>query len=166
MTKAVVTKKKMSNLVDMETGEVLAPDTTVNIKNEDLVIVNSEEYVIIDSSALQYILSNFSHVDYGRILKMADMTNGTFNILYQDRKFPHTDLTLMAELKYTRNKYADFMKRLYRKSVISYIYTVIDGKEYKYIMLNPNLARKRKTIDKTCLAYFSKLGNNPEPCNK
>jgi hypothetical protein len=39
-----------------------------------------------------------------------------------------------------------------------YIYTMIDGKEYKYIMLNPNLARKRKTIDKTCLGYFDKLG--------
>jgi len=158
MNKPVVTKKKMSNLVDMETGEVLPASTTVNVKDEDLVIVSSEEYVIIDSHALQYILSNFTHVDYGRILKMADMTNGTFNILYQDRKFPHTDATLMAELKYTRNKYADFMKRLYKKSVISYIYTVIDGKEYKYIMLNPNLARKRKTIDKTCLGYFDKLG--------
>jgi hypothetical protein len=50
------------------------------------------------------------------------------------------------------------MKRLYRKSVISYIHTVKDGKEMKYIMLNPNLARKRKTIDKNCLTYFDELG--------
>jgi transcription initiation factor IIE alpha subunit len=93
---------------------------------------------------------------------MADMTNGTFNILYHERMVPHTDASLMAELKYTRNKYADFMKRLYKKSVISYIHTVLDGKECKYIMLNPNLARKRKTIDKTCLAYFDKLENKIE----
>ena len=159
MTKPVVVTKKISNLVDSSTGEVFSPETTVNIKDENLVIVSSSEYVIIDSHALQYILSNFSHVDYGRILKMADMTNGTFNILYMDRKVPHTDISLMEELKYTRNKYADFMKRLYKKSVISYIYTMIDGKECKYIMLNPNLARKRKTIDKTCLAYFDTLGN-------
>jgi hypothetical protein len=60
----------------------------------------------------------------------------------------------------------DKLKKLIKKSQVLKIETVIDGKEYKYIMLNPNLARKRKTIDKTCLAYFSKLGNNPEPCNK
>jgi hypothetical protein len=89
---------------------------------------------------------------------MADMTNGSYNILYQNRQIPHTDATLMGELKYTRNKYADFMKRLYRKSVISYIHTVKDGREMKYIMLNPNLARKRKTIDKNCLTYFDELG--------
>ena len=68
----------------------------------------------------------------------------------------------MEELNYTRNKYADFMKRLYRKSVISYIYTVKDGKECKYIMLNPNLARKRKTVDKNCLSYFDELGTKKE----
>jgi hypothetical protein len=52
MTKPVVTKKKMSNLVDTETGEVLSPETTVNIKDENLVIVHSDQYVIIDSHAL------------------------------------------------------------------------------------------------------------------
>jgi hypothetical protein len=159
MIKPVIRKSKLEKgIVDEATGEVLPQSTTVNVVDKDLVIVHSEEYVIIDSSALQYILQNFSPVDYGRILKMADMTNGSYNILYHNREIPHTDLTLMEQLQYTRNKYADFMKRLYRKSVISYIYTVKDGKEFKYIMLNPNLARKRKTIDKNCLTYFDELG--------
>lgn len=159
MIKPIIRKTKLEKgVVDAATGEFLHESTTVNVVDQDLVIVHSDEYVIIDSSALQYILQNFSPVDYGRILKMADMTNGAYNILYHDRKVPHTDATLMAELNYTRNKYADFMKRLYRKSVISYILTVKDGKEFKYIMLNPNLARKRKTIDKNCLTYFDELG--------
>lgn len=159
MIKPVVRKTKLTQgIVDASTGEVMPSSTTVNVVDKDLVIIHSEEYVIIDSSALQYILQNFNPVDYGRILKMADMTNGPYNILYHNREVPHSDNSLMSELKYTRNKYADFMKRLYRKSVISYIYTVKDGKEFKYIMLNPNLARKRKTIDKNCLSYFDELG--------
>lgn len=159
MIKPVVRKQKFEQgIVDMGTGEIIPQSTTVNVVDQNLVIIHSDEYVIIDSHALQYILQNFNPVDYGRILKMADMTNGPYNILYHNREIPHTDATLMGELKYTRNKYADFMKKLYRKSVISYIHTVKDGKEMKYIMLNPNLARKRKTIDKNCLAYFDELG--------
>lgn len=158
MIKPVVRKTKLKDgAVDMATGEIIHSAVTLNVVDKDLVIIHSNSYVIIDSIALQYILQNFNPADYGRILKMADMTNGAYNVLYDNRKTPHSDLSLMAELKYTRNKYADFMKRLYRKSVISYIYTVKDGKEIKYIMLNPNLARKRKTIDKNCLSYFGEL---------
>jgi hypothetical protein len=160
MIKPIVTKKKSDgNLVDTTTGEILPIGTTVNIVNEDLVIVHSDEYVVIDSKALAYIVDNFTPVDYGRILKMANMTNGSYNILYHDRKVPHTDRSLMDELKYTRNKYADFMKRLYKNGVVYYISGVKDGVEFKHIMLNPHLARKRKTIAKDCLIYFNELNS-------
>ena len=113
MIKPVIRKVKLEQgVADVSTGEILPQSTTINVVDKDLVIVHSDEYVIIDSSALQYILQNFSPVDYGRILKMADMTNGVYNILYHNRQIPHTDATLMEQLQYTRNKYADFMKRL------------------------------------------------------
>jgi hypothetical protein len=160
MIKPIVTKKKSDgNLVDASTGEFFPEGTTVNIVNEDLVIVHSDEYVVIDSKALAYIVDNFTPVDYGRILKMANMTNGSYNILYHDRKIPHTDSSLMDELKYTRNKYADFMKRLYKGGVVYYIAGVKDGVEFKHIMLNPHLARKRKTIAKDCLIYFNEFNS-------
>ena len=158
MIKPIVKKKKLiGDMVDLTTGEVVPSGSTVNVIDEDLVIVHSDEYVVIDSRALNYILVNFSPVDYGRILKMANMTNGSYNILYVDRKVPHTDLSLMDELKYTRNKYSDFMKRLYKGGVIYYVSGVKDGVEFKHIMLNPHLARKRKTIAKDCLVYFDEL---------
>jgi len=158
MIKPIVKKKKLiGDMVDLTTGEVVPSGSTVNVIDEDLVIVHSDEYVVIDSKALNYILVNFSPVDYGRILKMANMTNGSYNILYVDRKVPHTDLSLMDELKYTRNKYSDFMKRLYKGGVIYYVSGVKDGVEFKHIMLNPHLARKRKTIAKDCLVYFDEL---------
>ena len=158
MIKPIVKKKKLiGDMVDLTTGEVVPSGSTVNVVDEDLVIVHSDEYVVIDSKALNYILVNFSPVDYGRILKMANMTNGSYNILYVDRKVPHTDLSLMDELKYTRNKYSDFMKRLYKGGVIYYVSGVKDGVEFKHIMLNPHLARKRKTIAKDCLVYFDEL---------
>lgn len=158
MIKKVVNKKKIKeDLVNPETGEILPAGSVVGVVDEDLVIIHSDEYVVIDSKALQYILGNFTPVDYGRILKMANMTNGTYNILHIDRIIPHTDITLMEDLKYTRNKYHDFMKRLYRKGIIYYLIGVKDGTEFKHIMLNPHLARKRKTISIDCLQHFDEL---------
>jgi len=154
----IVRKKKIiGSAVDTATGEIHVDVSSVNYVDKDLVIVHSDEYVIIDSNALAYIVDNFTPVDYGRILKMANMTNGSYNILYQQRTTPHTDTTLMDELQYTRNKYADFMKRLYKRGVVYYISGVKDGVEFKHIMLNPHLARKRKTIAKDCLIYFNEL---------
>ena len=142
--------------VNKDTGETLAselPNVSSVTQETDLVIMNSEEYVILDSRALEYIRRNFSPVDLGRIMQMTDMTYGEFNVLYRDRT-PHTADSLMEDLNYSRNKFANFMKRLEKKSIIYYIVGYVDGKRSKKIMLNPNLARKRKTINKECLNSF------------
>lgn len=129
----------------------------IKTKDDSLVIIDSKEYIIIDSKALSYILENFSTVDYGRILQMSDMTNGCYNILHKDKFTPHNDESLMKEIKYSRNKYLDFMKRLYDNGVVYYLKGKKNGVEFKHIMLNPYLARKRKTISQDCIQYFQEL---------
>lgn len=156
-TKKKVTRKKVEGpVVDGATGEIVEGATSVNVVDQDLVIIDSDEYVIIDSQALQYIRDNFNAMDLGRILKMADMTYGEYNVLYNG-PIPHTSASLMEDLQYSRNKYANFMKRLEKKSIIYYIVGYTDGKKVKHIMLNPYLARKRKTIHKDCIRSFENI---------
>jgi len=154
--KKVIRKKVEGSIVDMGSGEVIDGVTSVNVPDQDLVIIDSDEYVIIDSEALRYIQNNFNPMDLGRILKMADMTYGEFNILHKGNT-PHTSASLMEDLKYSRNKYSNFMKRLEKKSIIYYIVGYTNGKKVKHIMLNPYLARKRKTVHKDCIRSFENI---------
>ena len=159
--KKTVRKKIDGNqFVNKGTGETLASThpgiRSVNTIDDDIVIMHSKEFVVIDSTAFQYISKHFSVTDIGRILKMADMTYGEYNILYNG-SVPHDNKTLMEALEYSRNKFATFMKRLERKSIIYYISGYFDDKPAKYIMLNPHLARKRKTINRECLDVFKDI---------
>lgn len=161
--KNVFNKKKIipEHYVNVLTGESLADEkkeiTSVNYKNEDLVILDSKEYVVIDSKAFQYIQKNFTPVEVGRITKMADMVKGCFNLLHDKESNPHTKDTLMQELDYTRNIFAEFMKKLYKKSVIYYMSGMKNGKDVTYIMLNPTLARKNKAFHRDCVSVFDDL---------
>jgi hypothetical protein len=162
MNKGKITKKKIDGdqFINKDTGELLSSEvpgvSSVSSIDRELMVMHSEEYVIIDSKALMYIQENFNPVDLGRILKMADMTYGEYNILYNNG-VPHNKETLMEELNYSRNKFANFLKRLEMKSVIYYIVGYVDGRKVKHIMLNPHLARKRKTIHRNCLVSFQPL---------
>lgn len=163
MSKKKVTNKvkiDTSKYMNIETGELLSEEhediSSVN-KDTDLVIVHYNEYVIISSKAKEYIEREFSNVEAGRIFKMCDMVYGYYNVLSNKDKTPHTNATLSKELEYTRNKYAEFMKKLYSKSIIYYLEGMKDNKKCTWILLNPTLARKRKTIHKDVLPLFDDL---------
>lgn len=53
----IVRKKKIiGSAVDTATGEIHVDVSSINYVDKDLVIVHSDEYVIIDSNALAYIV--------------------------------------------------------------------------------------------------------------
>lgn len=161
--KNIVNKQKIdtSKYVNIDTGQTLQDEnphiSSLNTYNKDLVLLDSKEYVVIDSKALAYITNHFSSTEIGRITRMADMVKGCYNILHTKEDVPHTDETLMEAIEYTRNKFSDFMKKLCEKSIIYYVIGFDRGKKVKYILLNPRLARKTKTVHKECLAYFSDI---------
>lgn len=161
--KKVYNKKTIdtSKYVNIETGELLSEEysdvTSVNQKT-DLVIINSSEYVIIDSKARAYVEREFNHAEAGRIFQMCDMVKSCYNLLFDKKnKNYHTKNTLSDELEYSRNIFADFLKKLFDKSIIYYIKGMKDGRECIWIMLNPTLARKSKTVHKDCLSVFTDL---------
>ncbi len=166
MSKNIYNKKRIdtSKYVNIETGETLHSEiptlTSVNIKNNDMVIISSHEYMTIDSEALRYIRSEFNNAECARILDMCDMINGPYNLLYNKENKLHTKETLGEELNYTVNKFRDFLSKLYKKSIIYYLSGFKDGKEQIGIMLNPTLARKQKTYNVKCVNSFQNLSKS------
>lgn len=157
-------KKKKINADDytnIHTGESLSsehPNTTsVNIKDEDLQIVNTLEYMIVDSKAFRYIQSIFSKVDMAKIQSLSDMVYGVYNILHDKRGTAHSPQTLRLSLGIDPSEFSRFMKRLHTKSIIHYIDGYKDGRKCKWIMLNPFLSRKGKRFHKDCLCVFDDL---------
>jgi len=150
-----------SKYVNMDTGETLAserPDITATTQSTDMVVVSYNEYVTIDSRAVEFIRREFNASETGRILAMADMVKGCYNILFNKKtNEPHCRETLSDDLEYSRNKFADFLKKLFDKSVVYYIKGVKGGKERVWIMLNPTLARKSKVFHKDCRNVFEDL---------
>lgn len=161
--KHIYKKEKIdtSKYVNIETGESLESEipniTSVNKINTDMVIISSDEYIIIDSKALKYIRENFSNVEAARILDMSNMVKGCYNVLYKDKQTAHTKESLMETFEYNRNIFAKFLKKLYNKSIIYYIKGYKDNKEITHIMLNPHLARKSKTFSIDCINSFENI---------
>ncbi len=146
--------------VNKDTGEVLTSEydvTSFNVVNNDVVIVSSNEYVIIDSKARAYIENNFSVSEQGYIWQMTDMVYGCFNLLCDRNKKPHTKLTLEKALDSSKSSMHRFLKKLYENSIIYYIDGYKNRKQCTWIMLNPTLARKQKTFSKECLKVFTDL---------
>lgn len=148
--------------VNTETGEPLSSEmtgaTSINVKNRDKVIMSSKTYFVIDAEAMEYIRQEFNRTEMARILEMCNMVRGEYNIIFDNStNEPHTKETLMVELDYTVNKFRDFIKKLYTKSVIYYMSGYKDGIEKTWIMLNPFIARKQKTYSMKCVDKFQKL---------
>lgn len=163
MIKQSYQKKKISSekYVNIETGELLVSEysvTSLNITNKDVVIISSEEYVIIDSKAMRYIEREFSTSEKAKIYQMINMVKGSYNLLYDEvTGKPHTKETLNEAIVYARNQFAEFMKKLHQKSVIYYLVGYKNRRKCKWIMLNPTLARKQKTFSRDCIDVFTDL---------
>lgn len=141
-TAPVYTKRKIdtSKFVDTTTGELLFsayPNTTsVNGIETDLKIINSVEYIIIDSRALNYIQKIFSNTDLAKILRLANMVKGRYNLLHNLSGNVYTPITLRHHLLIDESEFSKLMKRLHENSIISYISGYKNGKKCKWIMLN------------------------------
>ena len=150
-----------NNYFNSITGEVLFsefPNTTsFNVKDANLIIVDYDEFITIDSKALRYILTIFNQADMSKILRMADMVKGIYNVLYDEKGSAHSPQSLRLSLSYDAAEFSRFLKRLHTKSVIHYIAGYKDGRKCKWIMLNPTLARKKKTFHTDCTSVFDDL---------
>lgn len=150
-----------SKYINMETGETLdseIPNITSVNRGTDYVIIESEEYFIVDMKALNYLESFLTPTQHGYVMLMARMIKGRYNLLYRKgQDEPHQKETLMKELELSRNIFANLVKTLKKHSVIATVNAIRDGKEVTLIMMNPTLSRRSKTVHKDCMAIFYDL---------
>lgn len=158
--KNVYNKKKVTGeVVDTSTGEVLSGATSVNVKNSRYSIITSDEYITIDSKALQYISHYLGKSELADVLTMCDMVKGKYNLLHTPEATIHDKKTLQKELKHAKDKFNRFMRKLFQLNIIYYLvgYDRQARKKRTNIMLNPHLARKSKMFENDCLCEFNPL---------
>lgn len=152
----------LSKYINSETGETLESEGAVVVRNEDtgLVTISSGEYATIDAAAWDYICGILNDADVGKVSKMAQMTKTSLNLLYAGNNRPHSSKTLQVALSIkSQRMFFELVKRLKKAGVIYVLDGLILGEVRKVYMLNPFLARKRKTIVDWAANKFKELGN-------
>lgn len=156
-------KKKIdpSKYVNIETGQPLSDEmpelTSLNVKNKELIVIDYNSYVMINKDAIALLSAVLSEADMGRLLEMADMIETEFNILctkdnkIQDRKSLSIDLNLAPD-NVTR-----LINKFHNRGILGFLKTKIDNKVVNTIILNPFIARKRKTIGSQCVDAFQRF---------
>lgn len=148
-----------SNYANIDTGETLSSETkdkvSITLKESTgQFIINSNEYVTFDSAAMEYLARELSHTDIGKIFHISNLVKGDCSIVCQGNNYPHTPETLSLSLDMHINKFYEFVRKLVKKNILAYCVCSPSGFVQKIYMLNPYIARKRKTINCELITFF------------
>lgn len=146
--------------VNTETGEMLdsesgqkAASITVT-KEGNYVVLTSDDYIVLDSKTVKYLDSVLSKSEMASLFMMATDLKTPLNIVYNG-PIPHTNESLQTFLGYSsRAMFTNILKSLMKHGVLYQIKGKIMGEVRVIYMLNPFIARKRKTIDKEVFSVF------------
>lgn len=159
----LATELELDKYVNSETGELLVSElhqakTNITVRTEgDYVIIKSDNYVVIDSQALEYIRTMLNRSEVGSVLAMTEDLKTPLNIVY-NHNIPHTNQTLQRHLGFSSEaKFFDLIRKLTKLGILYQIKGRIMGEVRVIYMINPFLCRKRVTIDKKVLSIFDNL---------
>lgn len=158
------TKKQVpidtSKYVNLDTGEILESEVSkhkvsITVTEEgDFVVITSDDFVILDSKTVKYLNTLLSKTEMSNLLLMAQDLKTSLNIIYNG-PIPHTHDSLQEFLGYSsKAMFLKLLKSLMNHGVIYQIKGRIMGEIRVIYMLNPFVARKRKTIDKQVFNIF------------
>lgn len=143
--------KDLDNFVNTETGETLTSEvgviTSINTRDEDFVIIDGEDFMIVERGALNYLETILTPSEMNYVRLMTTMVRGEYNVLHSKEQQALTRKTLQDEMDVAKTTFVKLMSKLHKEGVINYIDSYISkGKKVKYVMMNPTLARKSKRI--------------------
>lgn len=151
--KPIKTKKQIlsDNYVNMDTGEVMESELGNKISliaqsDTNHFVIESDDYVSIDTRAMVYILNALTNSEMCRVMKMSTMAKTDCSVLYNDNNHPHTSESLCITLQMEKNKFYLFMRKLVKLNILAYCICAPTGIVQKLYLLNPYIARKRRTI--------------------
>ena len=153
-------KLELDKYVNTETGEILASelsnkDFAVKVTEEgNYIVITSDDYVVLDSKTVKYLSSQLSRTEINSMVLMATDLKTPLNIVYNGPR-PHTNESLQKFLGYSsKAMFLKLLKKLMEVGVIYQIKGRISNEVRVIYMLNPYVARKRKTIDKEVFQVF------------
>jgi hypothetical protein len=149
-----------SKYVNLDTGEILESEVSkhkvsITVTEEgDFVVITSDDFVILDSKTVKFLNTLLSKTELSNLLLMAQDLKTSLNIIYNG-PIPHTHDSLQEFLGYSsKAMFLKLLKTLMHHGVIYQIKGRIMGEIRVIYMLNPFVARKRKTIDKQVFSIF------------
>jgi hypothetical protein len=145
-------KRFPNEYVNIETGETLASEATTNVhitmkEDTQYFTIDSDEYIVFDSGAMEYLNRVLPKSDMARVLQMGNMVKGDCSILFQKNNIPHDSNTLPNALQLSQDKFYKMARTLVKKGILSYCVCAPSGYVQKIYMLNPYVARKRKVLN-------------------
>lgn len=163
ITKPKETKKTtfdVTKYVNKDTGELLSSELsdskmTVTITEKgDYVILASDDYIVLDSKAVSYLANTLSRTEFSSVMSMTTDLKTPLNLVFNGPT-PHTNETLQRYLGYSSK--AMFLKLIGKLMKVGVLYQIkgnIQGEVRVIYMMNPFLARKRKTVDNKVVDVF------------
>lgn len=161
----VTSKSHPDDYVNKETGELLSserPGVSVLLRQDTgQFVMNTKEYVTFSSEAMEYLAKELSTTDIGKIHIISNMVKGDCSIISQNNNLPHTPNTLCYVLDMDISRFYEFIRKLVRKNILAYAVCAPSGYLERIYMLNPYIARKRKTFNKGMMMLFRDITKDP-----
>jgi hypothetical protein len=149
--------------VNAETGELLSSELEggkmkITMTEEGkMIIMSSDNFIILDANTVKYLDQVLSTSEMGHIMKMTVDLKTPLNLIYNGA-YPHSNKSLQDLLGYTsESTFLKLIKKLMNLGILYQIKGNISGSVRVVYMLNPFLARKRKSLDKEVFEVFRPL---------
>jgi hypothetical protein len=158
--------REVSNPADyanIYTGEVLNSENKtesvelVKYKPSTKMLLESKDYITIDSQALLYLCNVLSKGDISHLYRMAQMLRTDCSILFNNNNKPHTTESLCKALDVDVSNFRKVLNRLVKKNVLAYAVCAPSGYVKKVYMFNPYVARKAQIFSCELDNFFSNL---------
>lgn len=152
-------KLDLERYVNTDTGELLSSEIKQELNYKiteegNYVIITSDDFVVLDSKTVRYLSTELSRTEMHNLLMMTTDLKTPLNLVYNGPR-PHTNDTLQKFLGYSsKAMFLKLLKRLIELGVLYQIKGRISNEVRVIYMLNPYIARKRKTIDKEVFEVF------------
>lgn len=148
-----------SDYVNKETGETMDSECKDNVKlsmreGTDQFTVSTNNYIVFDADAIAYVQNAVAKADVSRVFTMTSMLRTDCSVLYQNNNHPHNSNTLPVILNMSQDKFYKMVRRLVSKGILAYAVCAPSGFTQKIYMLNPYIARKRKTFSNELNTWF------------
>ena len=146
--------------VNSETGELLSSELEggkmkITMTEEGkMIIMSSDNFIILDANTVRYLEDVLSASEMGHVVKMTVDLKTPLNLIYNG-PYPHSNKSLQELLGYTsESTFLKLIRKLMKLGILYQIKGNISGSVRVVYMLNPFLARKRKSLDKEVFEVF------------